>query len=251
VIILENKVSILNPLIFVVLIAVAIFFAPLKNINWGNLKIGNSEVVTVTGSAKTQQKSQIATFTAGVNVYNDSKETAVAEANKKINEITAKAKEFGIDANDIQTQNMSVYQAQDNYWEDGRQKFRPGQWSVNNDVTITLRSVDRAGELYNALSATGATNIYGPNYQADDQKELEAGLIEQAIKDATDKATTMANIGGRKLGKIVTIQEGSTTSGIENPVFYSKMDTGGGGGAAPEPGSQTISKQVTVTFELK
>lgn len=247
---MENKPSILNPLIFVIFIVIAIFFSPLKSIDWGNLKVGDRESVTVTGSAKTQQKSQIATFTAGVNVYGDNKETAITEANNKINEITTKAKEFGVDASDIQTQNMSVYQSQDAYWEDGRQKYRPGQWSVNNDVTITLRSVDRAGELYNVLSSTGATNIYGPNYQADDQKELEAGLIEQAIKDATEKATTMANIGGRKLGKIVTIQEGATSGGIDNPIFYSRMDAGGGG-AAPEPGSQTISKQVTVTFELK
>ncbi len=247
---MENKSSILNPVVFIIFILVAIFFSPLKNIDWGNLKVGDRETITVTGSAKTQQKSQIATFTAGVNVYSDNKEAAINEANGKINDITSKAKEFGIDDKDIQTQNMSVYQTQDSYWEDGRQKYRPGQWSVNNDVTITLRSVERAGELYNVLSSTGATNIYGPNYQSDDQKELEAGLIEQAIKDATEKANAMANVGGRKLGKIITIQEGDTTGGIENPVFFARMDAGGGG-AAPEPGSQTISKQVTVTFELK
>jgi len=241
--------TLLASILIVALLVVAALFIPWKSVEWGKFQLIQPEVVVVTGTAKTQQKSQIATFSVGVTSFKDKKEDAISEVNTKIAEVIKVADNFGIDKKDIKTENMSIYQQQESYWEDNRQKYRPGQWSVSNNVSIILRDISKAGSFADELAKTGATNIYGPSYASDNQKELEAGLIEEAIKDATSKAQTMAGASGRTLGRIVSVTEGGSTSSLQ-PLFVTDR-AGSGGGAEPEPGSTTVYKTITVTFELK
>lgn len=238
--------SLVIPILIGILFLVTVFFFPWKNIKWGKFQLTSPETVTVSGTATTQQKSQIANFSVGVTSVKDNKDEAVREVNTKITEVVAVIRSFGVDSKDIKTESMSVYQEQENYWDGDRQKTRPGQWRVSNNVSVILRDITKAGSLSTELVKTGATNIYGPNYVTDNQKEVETGLIEEAIKNATTKATTMALASGRKLGKIVKVDEGGTS--VDARPVYSEMGGGGGGG---EPGSSTVTKVVTVTFELE
>lgn len=224
------------------------YFIPWQTISWGSVAVSPAPMITVTGTAQTQQKTQVATFVAGVTSVNDNKDTAVNEVNDKVTTIIESVKEFGIEAKDIQTQNLNVYQMEESYYDEGRQKTRQGQWRVSNDVSIKLRDVDRASELAGILTKGGATNVYGPNFALDDTKEAEADLLQQAIEDARKKAEIMAAGSGRTLGKVISVTEGGGSGPIV-PMFAREM--GGGGGAPTEPGSGTVSSSVTVTFELR
>lgn len=222
-----------------------LYFVPWRSVTWGKFKLSPGDTVTVTGEAKTKQRNQKATFSAGVNAVSDNKDTAVSEVNRKIGAIVEAVKAFGIKAEDIKTQNLNVYQGEETYYEDNRQKVRPGQWRVSNTVEITLSDVDRAGGLTDILTKSGATNIYGPNFTIDDTADVEGGLIEEAMKNAREKAMRVAAASGRKLGKMVSFSEGY------QPVPVYRMEGGGaGGGGGYEPGTATVTKTVTLTFEL-
>jgi len=155
---------------------------------------------------------------------------------------------FGIERSDIKTENLNIYQQEESYWEEGRQKTRPGQWRVSNNVSIILRNVDRASELSKVLTQTGATNVYGPNFSFDDTKEVEELLIKDAIENARSKAQKIADLSGKKLGGILNVSEGYSSSPV---VPYLRSNMGGGGGMPIEPGSGVVSKTVTVVFEIK
>ncbi len=207
-------------------------------------------MVTVTGYAQSKEKNQIANFSAGVNSVKDNKDEAVKEVNDKISAITEAVKTFGIDPSDIQTQSMSVYQRQESYYDNGVQKSKPGQWDVNNTISITLRNVDKAAGMADLLTKSGATNVYGPNFQLDTSKKVEDSLMADAIADARIKAEAMAKASGTSLEEIISVSEG--TGGNSVYPLYAKMDgMGGGGGAAVEPGSTSVSKTVTVVWSLK
>ncbi len=216
--------------------------------NWGTLKFANERTITVTGSAQTQAKNQIASFTAGVSATKDKKEEAVNEVNSKMDEVVRALKAFGVKAEDIKTQNNSIYQMQESYYDNGVQKTRPGQWSVNNNVEIVLREVDRAAALSDLLAKSGANNVYGPNFLMDQTTSFEAGLLAEAIANAKAKAEAMAASEGATLGEVVNMVEGYSA-----PIYPLAFGgRGGGGGAAEvEPGSSTVSKTVTVTFVLQ
>lgn len=228
----------------------ALFFLPIKNIQWGKIRWQEPETITVVGEAKSIQKNQIATFNAGVDSVQSDKDKAIAEVNTKVEELIKAVKNFGIDEKDIKTQNMSVYQQEESYYEDGAQRTRKGQWRVNNSIEIKLREVNKASELTTLLTSSGATNIYGPNFSFDDISNAEKDLFDAAMKDAKEKGEMLAKASGRKIGKVVNIVEGGNTS--SSPFYSAKvMDGMGGGGSPVEVGSGTVIQNLTVVFELK
>ena len=233
----------------VVVLGLGIYFIP--KMDWGKIRWLPAETVTVSGEAKSVEKNQIASFTAGVDAVNDSKDNAVNEVNSKMEAIIKGAKSFGIAQGDIKTQNLNYYQNEEQYYDNGVSKSRKGQWRVSNSISITLRDVDKAGALADMLTSTGANNVYGPNFQFDDTSEFENSLFDQAIKNAKLKAETIAASSGRKLGKVISVNEGYGGGNIYPMIGSAKLEAGGGGGSPVEVGSGTISKSVTVVFELK
>lgn len=239
--------SYLLAIVSIVLLLIGIYFFPWHNMTWGKIEIAPAASVTVTGEAKMLQKNQLASYTAGVSTVNDDKQTAINEVNNKVNTLIAAVKNFGVAEADIQTTNSSVFQSEESYWDNGKQKIRKGQWHVNNSITIKLRNVDQAAALTDVLSQSGATDIYGPNFQLDDTGNAEVELLGQAINNAKEKATKIAAESGKKLGKVLNVQEG----GSNYDAIPMMLKEGSGGGAALEPGSGTVYKTVTVVFELK
>lgn len=235
---------IISSVLIVFLVAAGGMFLP----SWGSMQVKPVHSITVVGEAKSQEKSQIAIFSAGVNAYSDDKNTAVSEVNGKVAAIIESVKVFGVTEADIKTQSMNIYQNQEQYYEDGRQKYRPGQWNVGNTIEIKLRNVDQAASLASVLTKSGATNVYGPNFTFDDTSAQETALLDAAFKNAQEKATKVAASTARKLGKVISVTEAGA---LQQPVPMYRMESGGGGGGAVEPGSGTVSKTVTVTFELE
>jgi len=248
----ETKTSFFNKLAmsvwWVLILFLGIFVFPWQFIDWGSLTLANERTITVTGTSEQQTKNQIAMFTAGVTSVKDKKEDAVSEVNAKMEEMVTALKNFGIVTPDIKTQNASIYQMQETYYEDGRQKSRPGQWSVSNNIEIVLRDVDKAAALSDLLAKSGANNVYGPTFSLDQTTGFEEKLAAAAIEDARKKAEAMAVSSGATLGEVVNVVEGYNA-----PIYpvYALGGRGGGGGAAVEPGSSTVSKTVTVTFRLE
>lgn len=231
-----------------VLVIILVWVVPWNRVNWGKITWQPSQVITVTGEAKSQEKNQIASYTAGVEAVNDNKEAAVLDVNTKIEALIKALKEFGIRDADIKTQNMSIYQDEQSYYDKGVQKSRKGQWRVNNSVEIVLREIEKANALTDLVTKSGANNVWGPNFSIDDTNVIEKGLYDMAIKDAKEKAESIAKASGRTLGKIISVNDGAT-----NNIYpmYATDDSAGGGGAVTESGSTTVYKNLVVIFELK
>ncbi|HSV94701.1 MAG TPA: SIMPL domain-containing protein [Spirochaetia bacterium] len=234
----------------VVVVLAVLYFFPWSLITWGKIVMSPERVVTVMGYAESKENNQIASYNAGVNAVKDNKDEAVKEVNDKINAITQAVKDFGVDPSDIQTQSMSVYQRQDSVYDSGVQRSKPGQWDVNNTITVTLRDVTRASAMADLLTKSGATNVYGPNFQLDTSLKAEDSLMEAAIMDARVKADVLAKASGTMVDKVVSVVEGSS-GGVVYPMYAARDGMGGGGGSALEPGSTKISKTVTVVWSLK
>lgn len=224
------------------------FVIPWHQVDWGSFALKPASSVTVVGEARSQKKSEIAVFSAGVNAVGDDKERAIADVNAKVAAIIESVKTFGIASEDIKTQNLSINQNQETYYEDGRQKSRPGQWNVNNSIEIKLRDVDRASALAELLGKSGANNVYGPNFSLDENSADADSLLADAIENARTKAEEAAKAAGKRVGKIYSITEGALSGGS---FPLSRMDGIGGGGGGMQPGTGTVGKSVTVVFELR
>ncbi len=236
----------------------ALYFFPWGDITWGKIVMKSEGMVTVSGYAESDEKNQIAQFSAGVSAIADKKDVAVNEVNTKMAALIKAVKAFGVAEADIQTQQVNVYQMQEravkpvmmrpDYIDDGRVKL--GQWSASNSISITLRNVDKASQLTDILNNSGANNVYGPNFQLDTSKKAGDELLGKAVADAKVKAEMMAATSGARLGRVVSIVEGGQSSNIYPMMAFSKSDIS----AVPapmEPGTSKVSKTVTVVWSLR
>jgi len=236
----------------IVVLTASCLLLPWEHVNWGKISILPASTITVTGEDKKDELRQIARFSASVTATNADKQTAVNQVNTAMEKIIKSVKDFGIDQKDIQTQQVSVYQTKEDQPEIMiYPPIRSGKdvWQASNSISITLRDITKASALADLLQNSGAANIYGPNYSLDDTTAAQADLLAKAIDNAREKAQKIAAASRRKLGKVITVSEGS--SGYPGPLFVGGSMMAEKFNAPVEPGTETVYQSVTVTFELK
>jgi hypothetical protein len=226
---------------------------PFNGVNWGKIETLPGSTITVTGEARMESLPQIAHFSVSVSEFADDRDTAVNQVNTVMAQLIESVKEFGIAVEDIQTQQVSVYEVNDGGPEiliyPPRPNARNG-WQASNSIEITLRDIDQASAIADLLQGSGATGVSGPNFTMENTDDLDTQLLEEAVADAREKAEVIAKASGRRLGKVITVSE----SGASVPYYRVMESSVAMDAAAPtpiEPGSQTTYKTVTVLFELR
>lgn len=214
-------------------------------------KYKSSKTITVSGSAQAQISNKLSTYSVNIDIVNADKQKAVAAAAARADEITKAIKAFGVDAKDVSTQSLNVYQNQDPYLKNGVTLYRPGDWHASYSINVTLRDLTKSDTFTAMLLNFDNTTMYGPSLAVDQQTIDEGSILAKAVEDATLKASKIALSMGRRLGGVVSIMEGSTVSSIIPMRYDVGMGGGGSAGFPIEPGSTTISKTVTVTFRIR
>lgn len=227
-------------LVFLLAVLVGSWFTP-----WSRPRA----MITVTGQAKQAVVNQIARFNVTVTQTDKDKQTAVEAVNREMDKIIQAVKELGIDAKDITTQTVAVYEV-------GQPEImiyppRPNsgekQWQVSNSLEIILRDINQAQTLADLLAGFPLAQVSGPGFSVDDTSEAEADLLTQAVADARAKAEQVAIASGRKLGKVITVSE----TGGAYPVYRAMVADSVATPTPVEPGSSQMSQTVIVVFELK
>ncbi|MGD9622402.1 MAG: SIMPL domain-containing protein [Mycolicibacterium sp.] len=122
-------------------------------------------------------------------------------------------------------------------------------YRATNSIDVTIRDLDLASEAIALIVSTGgnATRINSISYSIDDDSQLVRDARARAFDDAKDRATQYAELSGLDLGKVISISEsGGATPPQPIPAPRGMMEA-----AVPlEPGEQTVSFDVTVTWEL-
>ncbi|HOD01463.1 MAG TPA: SIMPL domain-containing protein [bacterium] len=210
------------------------------------------KTITVTGTAKADYANQISSYSLTIEYHDADKEKAVEELNNKVSETIDKVKQFGIDAKDIETQSLSIYQREEPYIEDGVTKYRPNDWYASYTINITLRDLSKSIELTSLLSGVENSSLWGPNLIVDEENTNDEELLSKAVENAKDKAERLAESTGAKIGKVLKIEEAADSGNVIYPLTKTYVGVGGGAEGSPiEPGFSTMSKSVIVTFELK
>lgn len=219
-------------------------------IHWGSFEITPASTVTVTGTSKLDTSPQVANFTATVSVSNDDKDKATSEVNTKMTDLVNSLKNFGINDSDIQTAQISVYEnAQPEIMIYPPRPTNTKKWQASNTITIKLRDTTKTSALSDLLDKSGATGVSGPNFSVEDTKTSDNELLTRAIDDAKSKAQTLAKAGGRTLGRMITVTEGASSQPYPLYAAVGKADSSVS--TPVEPGTQTLTKTVTVIFELR
>jgi uncharacterized protein len=227
-----------------------------------------SHGITVNGVGKANGTPNVARVTVGVEVRAATAELAIAEVNARVAQVIAAVKQAGVADADVRTATLSlnferVYEPPQPV-EMAPSKAKPaaekpesapaapaprlpqGFYNAVNNVELTIRNLDAAGNVVSAATSAGADQVFGIRFEIEDTSALQAEARSQAVADARQRAERLAQLAGVKLGPAVSILE--TDGGGSGPVpGYAMMKTA----AAPiERGELTVTSSVQIVYAL-
>lgn len=184
----------------------------------------------------------------GVNTQRENAAEAVEINKEQTSAVIQAIKDFGVDAKDIRTTNFSIW-SNPQYDEFGQVKG--SNYSVDNTVNVTVRDLDKLGDLLDAAIQAGANSIYSIQFDVEDKTEATKQARAQAVEDAKLEAQELADAAGIALVQIEDINYFESS-----PTPYFEGKGGGGGGAAEsavpiQPGQLAISVTVNITYSIK
>jgi hypothetical protein len=155
--------------------------------------------------------------------------------------------EVGIEENDIQTRNFSVYphQAPGPEPETSEQQF-----VVENTVSVIVRDLDSLGDVLATVVGAGANTIHGVQFDISDRESAIEEARQKAIDDAREKAEAIAEAAGLTLGEIysISINEGGGPSPAGSEYG---MEAAEAASVPISAGTMTVRVTANITFEFE
>ena len=122
-----------------------------------------------------------------------------------------------------------------------------GYW-VDNRVRVTFRDLSALGNALQSGIDAGANTVYDLRFTIDNRDELLSQARTLAVADARQRAQTLAEAAGVKLGKALNIRESSSTY----PTYARGAFDEAVGSAVPvESGEIDLSVYVDVLFDIR
>jgi uncharacterized protein YggE len=207
---------------------------------------GKPSTITVRGTGSVNAKPDTLIVNVGASIQAATVKEAQDQVSQIMDAITAALKTSGVGENDYRTVQYSVEPVLD--YADGKTQPKLNGFRVTSMIEATLRDLAKAPAILDAVTTAGANNIYNSSFSIADPSALYQQAYEKAVDDAEMRAQRLAGMSGQKLGKLVSISEGTTSSG--GPVYdRGGAGMGAGGGVAIYPGQQAVTVDVVVTYE--
>lgn len=161
--------------------------------------------ITVSGTGKVSATPDVAYIRLGV-VTDDLKVSAALSANKKaMSNVFDALKKKNVADKDVCTTNFRV-DPKFAYPQNAEPKLVG--FTVSNEVTVTVRDLDKVSDLLDSLTGDGAANrVTGVSFDVLDKTALLDKAREDAVNDALRKANLLTKTAGASLGSVITITE--------------------------------------------
>jgi uncharacterized protein len=200
--------------------------------------------ITVTGTGTADVVPDVADWSFGVRSQAATASDALSANASAMKAVLAALGDAGIAKVDLQTTEVSLYPETT---DDGRTVTG---YSASSTVTATVRELGDAGKVVDAAVRAGANDVYGPNLHPSDTDPQYREAVDKAFDDARAHAEAIAAKAGVSLGAPVAIVEGGGY--VPGPYMtYDRAAAAGAAEVAPvEPGTQTVSASLTVTFAI-
>lgn len=208
--------------------------------------------ITVTGQGSVSAKPDLAVLSFSVRSRAATAGDAFAAASREMNEVLAAIEDQGVAARDRQTGQVSLSPV---YGRDEQRGFQDRSrivgYEAYNSLTVRLRDIESAGAVIDAAVRAGANGLDSFRLGFDDPKALQDEARIAAVENAMEKASAMAEAAGAKLGDVITLSTGGSTSGPQ-PMVRMQADMAMAE-AAPmiEAGEQDLQVTVSATFRLE
>ena len=161
------------------------------------LEVNGEGVVNVTPD--------MAYINIGVETEDVDASVAQSENAKLMTSVKEAIMNAGIDEDDMQTMNYSIYKTY-NYYDD---REREEVYKATNTLKVTVRDLDNLGSLIDVASKSGANKINSIQFTVEDEEAYYQEALVLAMSNAKGKANAILGTMEKKAGTPVKISEES------------------------------------------
>jgi uncharacterized protein YggE len=207
-----------------------------------------SHSITAVGDGVVEGTPNVLELELGVTTRDPSAATALAHNSELAVKVIGELKNAGVADKDIQTSNLSVSPNLSGSGDhvDG--------YAVDNTVTAKLRDVNKAGDIVDAATKVSSNEIVvrSLSFSFDDNSSMVAAARTLAVKRAQDQARQLADAAGVALGSLDSISSTSVPVGPPPGTTGARATPGAAAAPTPpvNPGSQTVSVEVTLVYQI-
>ena len=158
------------------------------------------------GTAVIRVQPDKATVRLGVQTFGMTPRESQAQNARIVEAVLRAIRDQDIPAQDIATDHFAVRPEQD-YKQYGERKI-VGYWT-DNAVVVTLRQVDKLGDVLTAALEAGATTVDDVTFTTTRSRELRDQARAMAIKAAMEKARDLAGAVSLTTGEVQSVSENS------------------------------------------
>ncbi|MDP3994114.1 MAG: SIMPL domain-containing protein [Candidatus Doudnabacteria bacterium] len=238
-----------------ILILAALILAGFEIKKRSSVDISKTRSITMSAEGKVTAKTDRASLSFSVVTQGKDAGKVQEDNDSKMKIVIDFLKSKGIADEDIKTSGYNLYPQYD-YGYPVSGETRPptiSGYNLTQTVSVKVSKLEDVSSMVGGLTSKGINQIDNVSYYIDDPDALKAQAREQAINKAKQKAQDLASNLGVKLGKVINFNEGNVY--LPMPYELSAPDVygrGAGGGTSPvQPGSQDVTVNVSITFELK
>ncbi len=241
--------------LFTLLVAVAIinvvfFVMPLLS-KWAN-SFYPSRTIIISAEGKTTAGPDLADISFSVVSQGGNPDTLASNNNDKMNAVLQFVKSQGIADADVKTTN---YNLAPNYeYDKNPQRNYISGYTLTQTVDVKVRDLSKVASVVGGLAPLGVNQIGNVNFTFADQEKYLAIARADAFSKAKEKAQEMAAEAGVSLGRVISVSEYGTPP---VPIYANAERALGVGGAVAasvptiEPGTQDITDQVSIVYEIR
>jgi uncharacterized protein len=172
-------------------------------------------VLSVTGTGQISVAPDMATISVGVEVEAKTAKRALALNSSRMVEVFETLNASGIAKRDIQTSQFSLLPQWSSRNSSTENPPKINGYVVSNVVSVRVRLLDRLGPVLDALTISGANRIQAVQFGIDDPKPHLDQARVLAVAEALRKAGLYAAAAGLRVGKILSISEGTGSGGYQ------------------------------------
>ena len=209
-------------------------------------------VIVVSGEGDAAVAPDLAVVTLSVAETRKTAREALDVANGAMGAVIDALKKEGIAARDLRTSGLSI-QAQYSYPENDDGTPKPPVltgYMVSNTLTVRIRDISKVGAIIDRAVTLGVNQGGDIRFTNEDPAKTVTAARTEAVKDAIDKARTLAEAAGVKLGRILEISEAGNPPD-PRPMMRMQMAKEAAADAVPvEAGENSYRVNVNVTFAI-
>lgn len=234
-------------IVFAIVLLMAIVISPVMAQN-----DTKDRVITTSATGEVLGAPDMAQISVGVQTQSPDVRVAQAENAIIMDNLVNALLGAGIAKDDIQTSGYSIYPV----YESNPMGLTPKiqYYQVTNTVQITVRDVNRVGEIIDIAVSNGANQANGISFTLSDEKAraVRNVALQEAVVQAKADADTVAAATGVQIIGVRDISVGASYP----PIRYDSYSAAGSGISQKvptpiEPGQITESAQVTITYLIQ